>query len=410
MADTYRYTNNNPTATATANEAALASGTAVDSQGNKITGFGTPVATPAPTPAPPSPYQNGKDPSGGLTPGYSLLNGQLTYTGTNQNGTTVVDPLTAYYQNFVADQSLRDQINKNMNDALAAIDQKYVQITADRLGQTRAINARGGLAGSDFGNTALTNTQTTTDQQKEAEKTAVRATYEAQLNDLAANEIKARQDNAKGQAEAAQAQYEKNKQDAQNLIVNLAKTNQTISDAQKEVLARNAGYDSATFELVYNANKPSAQKIDYQFANLGNGKGLFYGVDPVTGQLKQVQADINVPPNYTLTIAPDGTPLIFNKDTGQAQIATGFNDGQFAKPGSGSAKVTSEDATSAITSKWQTEGFIQGNGKVSPKDYKDAKSWWTQKGLSPSDFDNVFSNFIDTSGDNWKEDYGYKGN
>jgi hypothetical protein len=73
-------------------------------------------------------------------------------------------------------------------------------------------------------------------------------------------------------------------------------------------------------------------------------------------------------------------------------------------------KYTVQSAYDEILSTWTENQYIQGNGKISSTDYKQAKSLWIQKGFTASKFDELFAPLIDTSGDSWKADYGYKGN
>ncbi len=361
------------------------------------------------TPAPSSPYTNGKDPSGGLAPGYSLVNGQLTYTGTNSNGQTAVDPITQYYQNLadpaVADQPLREQIQKNMQTALDAIDSKYLSIYSDRLGQTRALNSRSGTTGSDFGNSALDSTKTITDQQKGAEQAAVRADYEGQLNKLAADEIAARKADQLGQAQAAQTAYEKTKQSSLDLIKQMASTNQQLTDAQRQILSRNSGLDNNMFDLTYNANKPATSKIDYTYDKDAHA---FYGVDPTTGKLSVVK-DTSYSPDADIVLSimqkyPDaGITLKDDLITAQKKIGSSKIYQQSTRLADGSSSSNPQTPPKDYPTAAKIDDWILANKKANP-DVPYENLWGQladqlkQQGVNPSDFDKEFWKLLHPEG------------
>lgn len=77
--------------------------------------------------------------------------------------------------------------------------------------------------------------------------------------------------------------------------------------------------------------------------------------------------------------------------------------------GDTTTKYTATSATSEIMAEWG-KGYIQGNGAISSKDYKQAKDWWVNHAkLSAASFDRQFAYLIDKSGEHWKSDYGYGG-
>lgn len=108
----------------------------------------------------------------------------------------------------------------------------------------------------------------------------------------------------------------------------------------------------------------------------------------------------------TEIVTVNGKKVLINSQTGEVIKTLGSSSGD----GDGNDKITITDARDTVLEKWQTEGYIQGNGKISSEDYKKAKAWWVSKNLSQSSFDSQFNNLIDQSSDNWKLDYGYKGN
>ena len=97
-----------------------------------------------------------------------------------------------------------------------------------------------------------------------------------------------------------------------------------------------------------------------------------------------------------------------NNKTGEIRTAVNVN----AKTSSSSSpsslpKVTLTDMADAIRQGWTQEGYIQGNGKISSKDYKEMKEQWKKQGFASSSFDSKFQDLIDKTSDNWKADYGY---
>lgn len=70
-------------------------------------------------------------------------------------------------------------------------------------------------------------------------------------------------------------------------------------------------------------------------------------------------------------------------------------------------KLTATSLADAFKTGWQSEGYIQGNGKISSKDYKEAKAEWRNQGFTGSAFDQAMADLIDKSSTNWKQDYGY---
>lgn len=209
----------------------------------------------------------------------------------NNPVTPTVDPITDYYNKLadpaVADQPIKDQIQKNMQAALDAIDQRYVSIYAneannatDRLGQTRSIDARSGTLGGDFAvadnaRTVAANDKArgAIDAAKAAEASAVTLAAQGQLTKLAADEVAARRADALGKATEAQAQFKKAQEDAQALITKLSNAGATLTDAQKAVLMRNSGYDEATFDSLYNSGLPQNQKATITYHTIKKADG-----------------------------------------------------------------------------------------------------------------------------------------
>ena len=244
----------------------------------------------------------------------------------------------------VDENSIREETRKRMQAQIDAINASFVGLFQqeqmageDRSGQTRAINSRSGLMGSDFGAAQQEKTTQFNKSQMqalEAEKSARISSVMLNIEDRASAEIQRKKQEALGQYQMELGEYEKVQEQARNDLKTLASQGialESLNPAQKAALLKQAGYDDPTFgELVYNAMKPKAQQIDYKFEKLADGQGLFYGIDPTTGELITKNVKVDLPPDWQMQIAPDGTVIGYDKNTGQARILSG--KGEFADP------------------------------------------------------------------------------
>ncbi len=244
----------------------------------------------------------------------------------------------------VDEASIREQTRQRMQSSIDAINAQFANLIQqeqvageDRSGQTRAISARSGLMGSDFGQAHQVKTQQFNQQQVkylEDEKTARVNSVMQNIEDRASAEIQMRKQEALGQFERDMAEFERVQEQARGDLQVLAQSGvalEQLNPMQREALFKQAGYEDTAFgELIYNAMRPKPQQIEYESINVGGGRVLFYGVDPQTGELKQKVVDLGLPDEWSMTIAPDGTALAFNKNTGETSLLSG--QGQFAKP------------------------------------------------------------------------------
>jgi hypothetical protein len=265
---------------------------------------------------------------------------------------TFNDPIRQFYesQNRVspteADQQvIRENIRKQMQASIDAINAQYGNLISrqetqneDTLGQTRAINARSGLMGSDFGQANETRTKEYNQRAVKAienERNLMLQSVFERIDQRAKEEIQAKKQEALGNQQAYLQYLDKAQNEARNELSLLAGKGvnlETLNPAQRQKLFQQAGYDEGWGELIYNAQKPKKAQIDYKFEKLGEGVGFFYGIDPETGELKQQKVNVDIPPDFKLQMTDDGTPLIFNPKTGEARIAEGFGQSQFRKP------------------------------------------------------------------------------
>jgi len=286
--------------------------------------------------------------SGAFVGGYGVQPEQPVVDKVSRYAKAPVAPLNLYEDERpqlgkVDEKSIREQTRKRMQSSIDAINANYSNLIAqekvqgeDRSGQTRALNARSGTIGSDFGQAQQE--KTTTYNKQQTQYLADQQNQQIQsvmtnIEDRASAEIQNKKNEALGKYEMDMQEYESNKQSARQDFELLAKSGvdlATMNPNQKAALFKQAGYDEGMGEVIYNALKPKPQQIAYETVNVGGGRVLFYGVDPVTGELKQQIVDAGVPDDWSMTIAPDGTPIGFNKNTGETQILG--NRGEFAKP------------------------------------------------------------------------------
>jgi len=280
----------------------------------------------------------------------------------------------------VNENQIREDVRKRMQSSIDAINANYTNLLSqdrvagvDRSGQTRAINARSGLIGSDFGFANQEKTTQYNKQQQEglvARQNAEIASVMERIEERASTEIENRKKEALGQYERDLDAFKDTQTQARDDFKSLAQGGvdlATMSLAQKAALFRQAGYDDQFGELIYNAMKPKPKQIDYKFEKLNDGMGLFYGQDPVTGELKQIKVPVDLPPDWQMQIAPDGTVLGYNKNTGETRMLS--EQGQFAAPKDGNLdKIISDDLANELGvpfgttyAELQQRGYVGGD-------------------------------------------------
>jgi len=244
----------------------------------------------------------------------------------------------------VDENAIREETRKRMQTQVDAINASFASMISqenvagdDRMGQTRAVNARSGLMGSDFGAATTEKTRqfnTSQVQAIEAQKNAQVQAILQNIEDRAGAEIARKKEESLGQYNREMEDYQAEQEKARGDLQMLAKSGvplESLNPQQKSALLSQAGYDDEAFgELVYNAMKPKAQQIDYKFEKLADGQGLFYGIDPTTGELITKNIKVDLPPDWNMQIAPDGTVIGYDKNTGEARVMSG--KGEFADP------------------------------------------------------------------------------
>jgi hypothetical protein len=281
---------------------------------------------------------------------------------------TYTDPVQEYYDSLdrtapTGDEqtNIREQARKDMQAYLDAINSEYAGLVGQeqqagqgRLGQTRAINARSGLIGSDFGEANTAETQKYNEaniKALEAEKSVRLGEVNGKIDQRARDEIASQKAEALGNSEKYIERLSKNQESARNDLKTLAKSGAVMDKTKLQVLQKQTGYDPLTFESIYNANKPVPEYTNPM--QLKDGTLII--TDKSTGEVKNL-GKYDLPENFQFVFAPDGTPMVFDKDTGITQVASGFRKGQFAKP----QTITEKDTRTPSQKEYEAskaEGF-----------------------------------------------------
>jgi hypothetical protein len=322
--------------------AGLSFDSAVAAEGGTATNRQTGAVTTAPV----APTSNT-----GMTPANTAVATKpLRYTGqdaapgmptpTSYNGSPLLNKPTL---GAVDENTIREETRKRMQSSIDAINANYTNLISqekvigqDRAGQTRAIDARSGTMSSDFGQAQQEKTTQFNKQQEKYladEQNAKVQSILLNIEDRASAEIQRQKQEALGQYQMDMGEYEKAQETARADLKVLAESGvdlNSLNPAQKAALLKQSGYEEGMGELVYNAMKPKPKQIDYKFEKLADGRGMFYGVDPQTGELKRVDVSVDLPPDWQMQIAPDGTLIGYDKNSGQAKVLSG--EGQFANP------------------------------------------------------------------------------
>lgn len=230
--------------------------------------------------------------------------------------------------------AIRERTLKEVQGQLDVIDASTATQLADearraeeRLGRTRAMSARGGRLGSDFGERER---QGTEQLNKQGRETIIRA-QEAKKAEILANVAKRSTDKIDAEKNAALAnidkklQYQKELQTAAREDIKTLGlsgiTPDQLSDSEYKSLLDQSGYTPIVFDAVYNANLPGGSQRDYTYLNLGNGKVA--RVDKAGGEPKMF--DYSVPEGFTFKMAGD-IPVFVNEKTQEVKVAAPDGD------------------------------------------------------------------------------------
>lgn len=233
--------------------------------------------------------------------------------------TTAPDRQKIYNEQLSQMQAQIDAIN---NVYTGLIREENVR-GVDRSGKTRAVNARSGILGDDFG------------MANKAETDAFNAAKIEDLNRRKAADIQAilskvqsRTDEAFNRAqELSFANKEKKlayakelQTEARQNLSDLAKTGVSLDQLTQDeynALIDQTGLDELEMESIFNAAKTAREKIDYNYINIGNGRVLRTGKDGNGKATEEKIFDYGLPPEYDIKETKDGQLYSFDKRTGK---------------------------------------------------------------------------------------------
>jgi hypothetical protein len=256
----------------------------------------------------------------------------------------------------VDENAVREQIIKDNQSRLDAINSLYAGKLADdkvqgtgRLGSTRAINARGGLMGSDFGQSNIGQTQKYNAKVEDAtrqEQALAQAGVFAKIDEQTQAKVAAQKAEALGDANAYKDYLSKAQTDALDYAKTLGASGLSLDELKTQNptayknLIESSGKDEFTLGVVMNASKRKAEQIDYQYKTVGN-KFIAYGINQKTGQIETIEKDLpaeieNLQDYNTPTTLPDGTVIFTPKQIDptkplQDQVLMYGAEGQYAK-------------------------------------------------------------------------------
>lgn len=302
------------------NTAAMGKGARYDEKGNINT---NPVPSTAPN-TPSVPSTTGADTGSGTSAGTGLVNipsGILSADEyQKQYGPKPVDEAAIREQVRSAQQAQIDSVNAVYEDMLRG----QGRVNDSNMGSTRAINARSGLLGSDFGNANMSNQASAGEQANKAilrERDVKISSILADIDSTVASKVAAQKAEALGNANAYKDYLDKAQTKAATWITNLGKSGETVDHLKetapeqlKQILA-SSGMSETELMLAMNAARPPKEKIDWKTDVKGNHV-IVYGTDPVTGQLQyhtqELPADaaaneVKVVDGEIWSISPDGT-------------------------------------------------------------------------------------------------------
>ena len=294
----------------------------------------------------------------------------------NGSGGTVeknpLDTATEAYFNSYGDganiDSIRNSVRSGMQGLIDVINVEYdrqrkVQMDENTRqdARTRGINLAANLAGSDFASAAAIKTENAGKEAVgaiERERAARIGAVLSNVEDRAQEQFKTLRAEKRQQLKDMVDWYEKRQTGAREDLKTLAASGvalDQLSPDEYDKLRSQSGYDDFMFKAAYNAAKPAAAKIDYQWKIAGN-KVFAYGLDPTTGKISTLEQELNmeVPQDYKPQMLDNGQ-LIFipenidpTKPIG-SQILS-YNTGSGG--GGGDVEVTRDlqDAAAAIAS------------------------------------------------------------
>lgn len=397
--------------------------------------------TPAPTPAAPA------NPNAG--PDWASMDGY----DPNKENLPAFDPTTltvnapktaAEFQaqnngGTVDEAVIRDQVRKDQQARIDAANAVYDAMVAketvsgqDRSGQTRAINARSGTLGQDFGNAAdakTTNLNNAAQETIAKERSVAILGVLNSIDQMATEKIKAKKEEALGNAKAYTDYLTKEADTAKKAVETLGTQGVTVQQLKEKApdklaaLLKSTGYDEFSLEMALDNSRKAGEKFTY---TIQDGVLIGHRTNPQTGQPEVVTKSIPGVSDgqYDQKLSADGKTVLlipkkidaqkpidqqilkYNSDTVLAGAKTVKTPAtKTPKPKATTPKKAFQDSIIPIINSGQSVvggGTLLGkDGKISPQDYQSLKSYWLSKGNNPTDFDNLAKGFRDPNNTNY---------
>ena len=347
-------------------------------------GFQTPTSSPVgipPVPQPAAPITAAGIPHGIPENAMSYVKDGITYyknngawSTQNPNAANAVQPIVNrpnltgsnpvadYYNNLNRNQpdeeAIRQQEYQRQQARISAINSVYDEelnkareVGRGRLTAVGAMAANAGTIGSPIQASNENNQQDLNSQNENAinvERNAKIADVFNQIDQTTAAKVAA----GKATADKNSADYinflKGNQQQAQDSLKALAQSGaswDSLSTDQKQKLLDSTGLDQLGAESMYNASKPKAAQVKYDYKELKDGTILRTGDDGTVKEMgKYTPPDTTG--NWQLKELADGTLVDYNTMTG---VMTQHGaQGQYAKPGTTNEKVVKINGTDYI--------------------------------------------------------------
>lgn len=258
-------------------------------------------------------------------------NGNLA-GGTRSDGSTMsLEEWKAQQNAGVDENAIREQVRAENQARIDAINASYDVMTNEQkvvnrenLGKTRAVDARSGLLGGDFGNAHMSNQEAANTQALrsiEVERGQQISAIYTKMDETAWNRIQAEKAQAANDADGYASYLAKAQESANSTIETLGKSGYSIEDIKADSpdrlqqLLDSSGMSELELAAKLNQYKPAAEKIDWKTDIKGNYL-LAYGIDPKTGEMKYysqelpkdaVGNDVKIVDGELWSVSPDGT-------------------------------------------------------------------------------------------------------
>lgn len=226
----------------------------------------------------------------------------------------------------VDEQTLRNQALERVRTQVDTINNTYAGLLkeegvrgTDRLGRTRAVNARSGLGGSDFGNSNLDKTEELNAEKVKALELE-RVSKINEIFDFVNKDVQTRLQASKDEAAKNTASYQtflkEQGERATKYIEQLAQSGAAIDSIPPETykhILEASGYTPEQFKAAFELSKPKTSVIKQEV--FGN-KLFSITQDPITKKISSTTIDLpfTVPGGYTAEKLTNGQVIFVPKE------------------------------------------------------------------------------------------------